>query len=133
MRHVQKHDPAVGPVGAGWGEPAILQRIVAARDRLGNHGQRQRGRPQRGRQPRHRAGQGTVNRDGKPEIIVGYVKSPGEIFFNDGTGRKYTRVKFGDSKGATYGLAVGDFNGDGYPDIVAARSEAPSLVFFSRP
>jgi hypothetical protein len=74
-----------------------------------------------------------LNRDGKPEIIVGYVQAPGVIYFNDGTGRKYHRATFGDSKGAIYGLAAADLDGDGYPDIVAARSDAPSLALFSRP
>jgi hypothetical protein len=74
-----------------------------------------------------------LNRDGKPEIIVGYVQAPGAIYFNDGTGRKYSRVTFGDNKGAIYGLAAADLDGDGYPDIVAARSDAPSLVLFNKP
>jgi hypothetical protein len=74
-----------------------------------------------------------LNKDGKPEIIVGYVDAPGAIYFNDGTGKKYTRVQFGDNKGATYGIAVADLNGDGYPDIIAARSGAPTQLFFSKP
>jgi len=74
-----------------------------------------------------------LNRDGKPEIIVGYVNAPGAVYFNDGTGRKFRRVAFGDDKGAIYGLAVADLNGDGYPDIIAARSDAPSLLLFNRP
>jgi hypothetical protein len=74
-----------------------------------------------------------LNLDGKPDMIVGYVQAPGAIYFNDGSGRKFTRVPFGDKKGATYGLAAADMDGDGFPDILAARSDAPSLIFFSRP
>jgi hypothetical protein len=76
---------------------------------------------------------GDLNKDGKMDIVVGYVNAPGAIYFNDGTGRKYMRVPFGDNKGATYGIAIGDLNEDGFPDIVAARSDAPSLIFFSKP
>jgi hypothetical protein len=39
-----------------------------------------------------------LNRDGKPELMVGYVGSPGAVYFNDGKGRKYQRVPFGDSR-----------------------------------
>jgi hypothetical protein len=74
-----------------------------------------------------------LNKDGHPDMIVGFVNAPGAIYFNDGTGKKFARIPFGDSKGATYGFAVADLDGDGWPDIVAARSDAPSLVFFSKP
>jgi len=74
-----------------------------------------------------------LNKDGKPDIIVGYVNAPGAIYFNDGSGTKFTRVPFGDNKGAIYGIAVADLNGDGWPDIVAAKSDAPSMIFFSKP
>jgi hypothetical protein len=74
-----------------------------------------------------------MNRDGKPEIIVGYVEAPGAVYFNDGSGLRYKRVVFGDKNGAIYGMAIADLDGDGYPDIVAARSNAPSLLLFSRP
>ena len=30
-----------------------------------------------------------LNRDGQPEILVGYVSAPGVVYFNDGTGKKY--------------------------------------------
>jgi hypothetical protein len=44
-----------------------------------------------------------LNRDGKPEIIVGYVGAPGIAYFNDGTGKNYRQVRFGDGAGAIYG------------------------------
>jgi hypothetical protein len=74
-----------------------------------------------------------LNRDGRPDIIVGYVDAPGVVYFNDGTGKKYNPVRFGDGKGAIYGMAVGDLDGDGWPDVVVARSDAPCFVMFNRP
>ena len=74
-----------------------------------------------------------LNNDKRPEIIVGFIEAPGAIFWNDGSGRRYSRASFGDARGGTYGIAVGDLDDDGFPDIVAARSGAPSVVFFSRP
>lgn len=71
-----------------------------------------------------------LNKDGAPDIIVGNVEAPSVIFFNDGSGRRYSPVHFGDNKGVVYGFAVADLDGDGELDIAAARSEAPSVVYF---
>jgi hypothetical protein len=72
-----------------------------------------------------------LNGDHRPDILVGYVDAPGVVYFNDGTGKKYRPVPFGDGKGAIYGMAAGDLNGDGWPDVVVARSGAPSFVMFN--
>jgi hypothetical protein len=71
-----------------------------------------------------------LNRDGRPDILVGYIEAPAAAFFRDDQPRRFTRVTFGDSRGAVYGFAVADLDGDGYLDIAAARSEAPNMVFF---
>jgi hypothetical protein len=73
-----------------------------------------------------------LNRNRRPDIIVGYVEAQGIVFFNDGTGKKYDPVPFGDGKGAIYGMAVADLDGDGWPDVVVARSDAPCFIMFNR-
>lgn len=74
-----------------------------------------------------------MNRDGKPDIIVGRQEAVGSVFFNLGAGRmpKFSDRPWGDGKGSVYGVAIGDLDGDGWPDIAAARSEAPNGVWFN--
>jgi hypothetical protein len=71
-----------------------------------------------------------LNLDGASDIVVGYIKAPSTIFFNDGSGRRFTPVEFGDGRGAAYGFDVGDLDGDGCPDIAMARSDAPNVLYF---
>jgi hypothetical protein len=52
----------------------------------------------------------TDNHDGKIDIVVGNVEAPSTIYFNDGSGRHYTPIHFGDNKGAAYGLAIADLD-----------------------
>ena len=56
--------------------------------------------------------------------------APSTVFFNDGTGRNFKSISFGDAQGTVYGFAIGDFNEDGIPDIAAARSGATSVLYF---
>jgi len=72
-----------------------------------------------------------MNNDGRADIVLGNSEAPGVVLINDGTGRNFTRVRFGDAQGTVYGLALGDVNGDGSPDIIAARSDAPSMLYLN--
>jgi VCBS repeat protein len=70
-----------------------------------------------------------LNRDSHLDILVGYVDASSAAFFGNGK-RQFTRVAFGDDRGAVYGFAVADLDGDGYLDIAVARSDAPNMVYF---
>ena len=74
-----------------------------------------------------------LNGDGKIDIVVGNVATPSSVYFNDGSGRHYTPVRFGDSEGVAFGFAISDLNKDGLMDIAVARSNATSLVCLAKP
>ena len=72
-----------------------------------------------------------LNADGHADIVLGNSEAPGSVLINNGMGRTFTLVRFGDNHGTVYGLAIGDVNGDGSPDIIAARSDAPSMLYLN--
>jgi len=71
-----------------------------------------------------------LNRDGKIDILVGYVEAQPTIYFNDGSSRNFNSLRFGDNKGTAYGFAIADLDHDGLLDIAIARSDAPNVVYF---
>ena len=74
-----------------------------------------------------------LNRDGFIDIVVGHVEAPSTIYFNDGSGRRFSAVPFGDAEGTVYGFAIADLDKDGFLDIAAARSDATNVVYFGGP
>jgi hypothetical protein len=70
-----------------------------------------------------------LDRNGRPDVIVGYVQSRPIVFFNDGPG-PLVPVPFGDAEGTAYGFAVGDLDEDGLLDIAMARSGASNMLYF---
>jgi hypothetical protein len=73
-----------------------------------------------------------LDRNGRPDVIVGYVNSRPVVYFNDGPGI-FHAVPFGDNEGTAYGFAVGDFDDDGFWDIAMARSDAKNMLYFGGP
>jgi hypothetical protein len=120
--------------GDGRTDLAIIDERLRATFIIFNHGARQFGEPVRlpgPERPPYCLAVADLNRDKRPDIIVGYVELPGSVYFNTGQGRTFREVLWNDGKGTVYGLAFGDFNNDGWPDIVAARSDAPNGIWFS--
>lgn len=73
-----------------------------------------------------------LDRNGRTDIIVGYIESRPIVYFNDGPGT-LTPIPFGDDRGAAYGFAVGDLDEDGFLDIAMARSGAYNMLYFGAP
>ena len=70
-----------------------------------------------------------LDRNGRTDVIVGYVESRPVVYFNDGP-EAFVAVSFGDDEGVAYGFAVGDLDEDGLLDIAMARSGAKNMVYF---
>jgi hypothetical protein len=120
--------------GDGWPDLAIIDERLKATFVIFNRGGRQFGKPVRlpgPERPPYCVAIADLNRDKRPDIIVGYVEQPGSVYFNTGHGRTFHEVPWNDGRGTVYGLAFADFDGDGWPDIVAARSDAPNTIWFS--
>jgi hypothetical protein len=73
-----------------------------------------------------------LDRNGRPDVILGYVESRPVVYFNDGP-RRFDAVPFGDHEGTAYGFAVADFDQDGLLDIAMARSDARNMLYFGSP
>jgi len=120
--------------GDGRLDLAIIDEQKRATFLIFNRGQRRFGDleqlPGRPRPP-YALAVADLNRDGRPDIVAGYVEMPGSVYFNAGEGHTFQEVPWNDGKGTVYGLAFADFDGDGWPDIVAARSDAPNAIWFS--
>lgn len=119
--------------GDGRLDLAIIDEQKQATFVIYNHGERRFGEPERlpgpPRAP-YALAVADLNRDGRPDIVVGNVEMPGSVYYNIGL-HSFREVRWNDGKGTVYGFAFADFNGDGWPDIVAARSDAPNAIWFS--
>jgi len=119
--------------GDGRSDLAFIDEQKQAAFVIYNHGNRQFGEPERlAGPPRHpyALAVADLNRDGRPDIVVGYVETPGSVYYNTGP-HAFREVAWNDGEGTAYGFAFGDFNGDGWPDIAVARTDAPNAIWFS--
>ena len=120
--------------GNGRPDLVIIDEALQSTFILHNRGHRQFDPPKRLPVPKRHpycVAIADLNRDGRPDIVVGYVETPGSILFNAGHGHSFKEVRWNDGTGTVYGVAFADFDGDGWPDIVAARTDAPNAVWYS--
>ena len=119
--------------GDGRLDLAVIDEAKKAAYVIPNRGSRQFGEPVQlpgpARTP-YALAIGDLNRDNRPDVVVGWVELPGSVYFNDGKGG-FQEVRWNDGKGVVYGMAFADFDKDGWPDIVAARSDAPNGIWYS--
>jgi hypothetical protein len=73
-----------------------------------------------------------LDRNGRPDIVLGHIKLRPVVYFNDGPNNFYA-VPFGDDEGAAYGFSIGDLDEDGFLDIAMARSDARNILYFGAP
>jgi len=84
-----------------------------------------------------------MNLDDTMDLVVGYASSTAEkslamgrvFLFSDAVSNlraDVIEIPFAKSKGAIYGIAVGDVDSDGFPDIAAARSGGKNTIFMNR-
>ena len=72
-----------------------------------------------------------LNGDGHADIVLGNSEAPGVVLIDQGRGRTFTHVSFGDNQGTVYGLAIADVNGDGVvdtTDVSIVRAHLGSFV-----
>lgn len=119
--------------GAGRPDLAFIDERLNAAFMIRNLGGRHFGSPVRLPGPKRHPyclAIADLNRDKRPDIVVGWVEQRGSVYFNAGHGR-FREVRWNDGKGTIYGMAFADFDGDGWPDIVTARTDAPNAIWFS--
>jgi len=119
--------------GDGQADLAYIDEEKQATYVIYNRGRRQFGEPEKlpgSPRPPYALAVTDLNRDGRPDIVVGNVEMPGSVYYYTGP-HSFKEVRWNDGQGIVYGFAFADFNGDGWPDIVAARSDAPNAIWFS--